>query len=86
MEGNSQEYAVCRLKNKNVLIIQSIKSDFDNYKIKSISLLSEKRFLVYLEKGVDIFCLNQKNNLYYSEIFINKYCNPDIKKIYDQMI
>ena len=82
-EGVYQEYAVCRLKAKNVSIIQSITSDFDNYQIISVSPLSEKRFIVYLKNGIDIYCLNQKNNLYYSEIFIKKYDNPDIKKIYD---
>ena len=82
-EGFYCEYAVCRLKNKKVSIIQSIYSDFEKYKIISISPLSEKRFLVYLDNGINIFCLHQKYNIYYSEIFISKYDNPDIKRIYE---
>ena len=83
--GTTQEYAVCIIKNKNVSIIKSIESDFENYQIQSVSPLSEKRFLVYLDKGINIFCY-QKNNIYYSEIFTNIYCgkyyNPDVKRIY----
>jgi hypothetical protein len=82
-EGFYCEYAVCRLKNKKASIIQSIRSDFHKYKIISISPLSEKRFLVYLDNGINIFCLHQKYNIYYSEIFISKYGNPDIKRIYE---
>ena len=82
-EGCYCEYAVCRLKNKKASIIQSIRSDFHKYKIISISPLSEKRFLVYLDNGINIFCLHQKYNIYYSEIFISKYDNPDIKRIYE---
>ena len=82
-EGFYCEYAVCRLKNKKVSIIQSIYSDFEKYKIISISPLSEKRFLVYLDNGINIFCLHQKYNIYYSEIFISHYGNPDIKRIYE---
>ena len=83
-KGSQREYAVCRLKNKKASIIQSIREDLDdNYKIISVSPLSEKRFLVYLDNGINIFCLHQKYNIYYSEIFINKYENPDIKRIYE---
>ena len=83
-EGHDREYAVCRLKDNKASIIQSIRSDIDDkYNIISISPLSEKRFLVYLDNGIDIFCLHQKYNIYYSEIFISRYNNPDIKRIYE---
>jgi len=83
-EGHKREYAVCRLKDNKASIIQSIRSDIDDkYNIISISPLSEKRFLVYLDNGINIFCLHQKYNIYYSEIFINKYYNPFFKRIYE---
>ena len=62
--GYKREYAVCRLKDNKASIIQSIRSDIDDkYNIISISPLSEKRFLVYLDNGINIYCFF-KNIIY----------------------